>query len=267
MSELNDEIYDYSIQEDELTYYYMISSSLSTNKYYDESDVNMVCNYLVNIYTNNRQNREYIHSKIIKFCVYTDLKGVSKFALTFNQKIMKYIKEKNMDSLESIIFTKSEQFAEIYENKYLSSSQQNYILLQLNKEFQAMELFYSISNHNIDQIITNMKNSCYGIECFNNLKEFCYDDVCIQSCDKNCFFSKITSNIHRPPCSVYTIDKPQNSEYPVIYNFNIINLLIAMMTNQINPLSGYKFSDYTILAVNRRFPIEILMVKYFLETH
>jgi len=256
-----------AIIDSELACFHMTTHILKSHKQLTDDEIEYAANYISSFYSYSLDmlskdfNNVLSDDQLIMVLTYADQKCIGKFALTFNNELITAIKNKDIVSLKHLLLGPKEMFIELYNNPYLSQHDKDFILRIVYREISTNSLLFDSIKQKImdpNTMVTNL----------TSLSNKCYDDICIQDANflDDDISRAIMSQHERTPNTVYTVDKPTDSDNPKIYCFDTIELISAVTNNfPINPISKQPFSDYTLKLINQRFNKEIAMYRRYKE--
>lgn len=283
-----------AISDTELAYFHTIRFVLKTHKYLNDNDIDYASNFICSFYSHSHDNLSsgsllLTDDQLIMFLVYSNQRGICKFALIFNEELDNSIKSKDDTKLKRILLGPKEMFVELYDNTFLPPDDRDFIIRLIARESFATVLLIQL----LKQKILNLEDI---VDTYSSLQDFsnrssdfilqdspihkaqivtlttkCYDEVCIQDSTilEDDQVRAIMSKYEQSPDSIYTIDNSPSSKTPQVYCFNTLDLISSVTSNNpINPKSQQPFSPYALTIINQRFHKEIAMYRRYLQiTH
>jgi hypothetical protein len=267
-----------ALSNDEIACFHILKYSLSTHKNLSEKEIIRTSNYICSFIFDKKQTLKVENlskfDSLTQFVTYSDQTGICKFALSFNKKLHEAIKSKDFSLLKKLFLGPKEMFVELYDNRYLSPSDKDFLIRLVSREMVSYESLFDKLKLKIINI-EDIKHKCSASSYFElshtknkntmfSLTSNCYNEVCIQdsrNLNEDDVLS-IMSKYEKPPSSFYTIDKSSKSQTPQMYCFDTLELIASL---PINPKTGEKFSKYSLNIINQRFSKEIKMYKRYFE--
>lgn len=275
--------------DDELACFHATRYILQSHKSrLSSDDIAYAANYISSFYSHSMDivqkdpDTENILSEeqLIMFLVYADQKGISKFALIFNEELDTAILKKDTISLKAILLGPKEMFVELYDNTFLRNEDRDFLIRLVSREIFALKLTFELLKRKVINLDT-IDDTCMAetltvhAEKLSQEKDKvqvtviatkCYDEVCIQDAKilEDDMARATMSKYEKPAESVYTVDKSATSTTPKVYCFNTIELIDAITElNPINPKTKEPFSDYTLSLLHQRFHKEMAMYRRY----
>jgi hypothetical protein len=304
-----------AVTDSELACFHTVRHILRSHRQLTEEDIQYAANYISSIYAYNYDHMQYDSNlitkqklamlskvrensnifnddQLIRVLTYADQKGICKFALLFNEELDIAIRTKNTILFDKLLIGPKEMFIELYDNRFLSYDNKEFIIRLISREMFSMTLFFKLIKDKIldletidykctietlelalsyyiedDAISSGVQNITPGFH-MTTLATKCYDEICIQDSKilDDDYVRGIMSKYERPSELVYTIDKPVTSSSPHIYCFDTLTLIDAVTENfPINPQSNEPFSNYALEIIHNRFQKEIDMYRRYKE--
>lgn len=276
-----------AMTDTELACFHAVRYILRSHKRLTDDDIQYASNYISSFYSHSRDELEInpnadnlLNSEqLVMFLVYIDQRGISKFALVFNEELDASIKAKDTVSIKKLLLGPKEMFIELYDNPYLSNEDREFISRLISRERFAVSLALILLAKkilNLETIDDKCASESMSVEAERNgdavnmtiLATKCYDEVCIQDARilEDDTARAEMSKREKPADTVFTVDKPASSPTPQAYCFETIELIAAMTEETpINPKSKEPFSIYALKIIRQRFHKEIAMYRRYKE--
>ena len=180
--------------------------------------------------------------------------GCGQFALTFNNKLTKCMVSRSETDLNSLLNADLETiFPEVVSNTQLNPQQKELVLGNLKTEMLALNMTMDtlLSSNTIYSQNKSILGENAHIQCFGN--------VCM-------YESKLTTSVNQMP-SVVSVVTNDSTHIPIIYMFPLVQLITLIVMRGVNPYTQTKFSQETVSMINKRYPVEVAIVKYYLGSH
>jgi hypothetical protein len=279
-----------AISDSELAYFHATRYILRSHKNLNDNDIQYAANYISSFYSHSynvlydnphisRDSPSNILTdpQLIMFLVYSDQRGICKFALIFNEQLDTAIKNKDNIAFKRILLGPKEMFVELYDNTFLSTEDRDFITRLIARESFALMLAIQLLKYKIINFESIDDTCTSNTFTFHTQKENthvrlvslatkCYDEVCIHDAKilQDDQVRATMSKYENTPESVFTVDKPPSSETPQVYCFNTLDLIAAITDNPpINPKTGQPFSTHSIKIITQRFNKEINMYRRY----
>lgn len=260
-----------AMSDEELACFYTVKFVLSSHKRLSKEDVEHAANYISSFYTYGRSEENSDRDDIIteehlvQFLVYTNRRGIGKFALIFNDRLDFAIISRDNIFLQQILFGPKEMFVELYDNPYLFTEDYDFIIRLISREMYAMTLLLTRLREKIMNLET-IDGTCQ--ESIESISAKCYDKVCLEDAKilENDSIRVEMSKYETLPDTIRTVDKSKNSMTPQVYCFDTIELIASMTENiPVNSKTKEPFSEYSLKVIRERFRKEIALYRRYKE--
>ena len=271
-----------AVTEQELSYFRTARYILRSHDTLTEKEITTGASMIASIFASTTGvDIDDIDDQFGLFMVYADRKGLGKFALTYNEELDEIIRSKMNLLLQQILFGPKEMFIEIYDNDYLTEEDKSSLLRVLSREMVgAVKFLESIRSRSSDldfpddicnyqAIETNISRE-RGTANLTTISSKCYDEVCLED-SQMVNTDKVWATVAKyesPPTTVQTVDTPSSYSTPMIYCFELLDLLNAITEDPpINPQSQEPFSPMSLALIKRRFSKEIAMYRRYKDNN
>jgi len=274
-----------AMTDSELACFHAVKFILRSHKELTDNDIIYAANYISSFYAhssdmfqaNPNATNILTDEQLIIFLVYADQRGICKFALTFNSELDIAIKTKDTVSLKKILLGPKEMFVELYDNPFLSTDDREFIIRLIAREMFTINLVLEFLKKKILNLET-IDDTCTSIDLQSKINREdgvihmaflvtkCYEEVCFQDAKilEDDLVRASMSKYEKTPGSIYTVDKPIDSNTPQVYCFDTIDLIVAVTEDiPINPKTNQPFSEYALKLINQRFHKEIAMYRRY----
>lgn len=253
---------------------------LKTHSALSEDDMLYAANFICSMYNHyaelSSRTNPFSKDQLIRILVYANTNTICKFALLFNSELDEAIKSRNTLNLTHILLGPKEMFVELYDNSYLSSEQQNFIMRMLAREIAAFTQVYErVEEHvlDLDSIHTHCSTQSMAYNSTQSsiveLTTKCYEEVCLigSTILREDSARAIMAQNENPPENIYTVDKLPSQTLPSVYCFNTLDLMEALMHEPpLNPKTQQPLSPQALTMIRHRFAKEIALYRRFHDT-
>lgn len=266
-----------AMSDEELACFYAIKFVLCSHTRLSKEDIEHATNYISSfyIYSRNEENSDeeniITEDHLVQFLVYTNQRGIGKFALIFNDKLDFAIISRDNIFLQQILFGPKEMFVELYDNPYLFTEDYDFMIRLISREMYAMTLLLKQFREkilNLEIIDDTCQSKGENQESIVTIAAKCYDKVCLQDVKilESDSIRVEMSKYETLPNTVHTVDKSKNSMTPQVYCFDTIELIASMTENiPVNSRTKEPFSEYSLKVIGRRFHKEIALYRRYKE--
>ena len=266
-----------AMSDEELACFYTVKFVLCSHKRLSKEDVEHAANYISSFYTYSRSEENSDRDDIIteehlvQFLVYTNRRGIGKFALIFNDRLDFAIISRDNIFLQQILFGPKEMFVELYDNPYLFTEDYDFIIRLISREMYAMTLLLTRLREkimNLETINDTCQSKEENQESIESISAKCYDKVCLEDAKilESDSIRVEMSKYETLPDTIHTVDKPKNSMTPQVYCFDTIELIASMTDNiPVNSKTKEPFSEYSLKVIRKRFRKEIALYRRYKE--
>jgi hypothetical protein len=251
---------------DEVACFHIIKHIFEKHKNMKQTDIdyaaNVICDYVFAYGVELK--------KLFLFLVYSDVTGICKYAITFNEQLDYAIKHHDKKYLIELLLGPNEMFIEYYYNDELTEEEKDYIIQLLTRELFSMAAMLDYIKENIiDLDNIDLFEESYseyvaqdGTIQLGTIANKCYNEICIQDAsykkDDNVY--AIMQLHSRPAESMYAADHQK------VYCFDTFELLEAVTEEYpINPKTKKPFSDLALRLIYERLHKEIAMYNVYLD--
>lgn len=221
------------ITQKEKTILDLISDYIKSQYNFNKHEFNFAKNIIFKTLNNIKEE------KLIKNLLYLNKNSkIGKFALSYSDNLIKYVKNKDSENLKKLL--EKPKTKEFDSNEYLTGD----LLERKNKEFETqmltLNLFY-------DQTLHENKTD-------------------IVKCEKDvCFLETNCKNPILEPNSNFIWCPNHESNANSAHCFKLPDLLILMLTTNINPYTNEEFSKNIKKSTLKKYRYECALIKKYLE--